>query len=89
MRTALCFFSRIWGNHLASLFITGDSVFDNSLHPILHPGILSFEGLYYAVGTIITSAVLGVLLSVAVVRGISNGIWFFTYQFAMWPMLAV
>ena len=40
-------------------------------------------------GTIITSAVLGVLLSVAVVRGISNGIWFFTYQFAMWPMTVI
>ena len=35
--------------------------------------MLSFEGLYYAVGTIITSAVLGVLFSVAVVRGISSG----------------
>ena len=51
--------------------------------------MLSFEGLYYAVGTIITSAVLGVLFSVVVVRGISSGIWFFTYQFVMWPMLVI
>ena len=51
--------------------------------------MLSFEGLYYAVGTIITSAVLGVLFSVAVVRGISSGIWFFTYRFVMWPMLVI
>ena len=51
--------------------------------------MLSFEGLYYAVGTILTSAVLGVLSSVVVVRGISGGIWFFTYRFVMWPMLAV
>ncbi len=51
--------------------------------------MLSFEGLYYAVGTIITSAVLGVLFSVVIVRGISSGIWFFTYQFVMWPMLVV
>lgn len=51
--------------------------------------MLSFEGLYYAEGTIITSAVLGVLFSVVIVRGISNGIWFFTYRFVMWPMLAV
>lgn len=33
-----------------------------------------------------TSAVPGVLLSVVVVRGISGGIWFFIYQFVMWPM---
>ena len=51
--------------------------------------MLSFEGLYYAVGTIITSAVLGVLFSVVVVQGISSGIWFFTYQFVMWPMLVI
>ena len=40
-------------------------------------------------GTIITSVVLGVLFSVVVVRGISSGIWFFTYQFVMWPMLVI
>jgi len=51
--------------------------------------MLSFEGLYYAVGTIITSVVLGVLFSVVVVQGISSGIWFFTYQFVMWPMLVI
>ena len=51
--------------------------------------MLSFEGLYYAAGTIITSAVLGALFSAVIVRGISSGIWFFTYQFVMWPMLAV
>ena len=51
--------------------------------------MLSFEGMYYAVGTIITSAVLGVLFSVVVVKGISSGIWFFTYQFVMRPMLVI
>ncbi len=40
-------------------------------------------------GTIITSAVLGVLFSVVVVRGISSGIWFFTYRFVIWPMLVI
>ena len=40
-------------------------------------------------GTIITSAVLGVLFSAVVVRGISSGIWFFTYRFVMWPMLMI
>lgn len=51
--------------------------------------MLSFEGLYYAVGTILTSTVLGVLFSAVIVRGISNGIWFFTYRFVMWPMLVI
>lgn len=51
--------------------------------------MLSFEGVYYAVGTIITSVILGVLSSVVIVRGISNGIWFFTYRFVMWPMLVI
>ena len=49
--------------------------------------MLSFEGLYYAMGTIITSVVLGVLFSVVVVQGISSRIWFFTYRFVIWPML--
>ena len=51
--------------------------------------MLSFEGFYYAVGTIVTSVVLGGLFSVVVVRGISDGIWFFTYRFVMWPMLVI
>ena len=51
--------------------------------------MLSFEGLYYAVGTIISSVILGVLSSVVIVRGISSGIWFFTYRFVMWPMLVI
>lgn len=51
--------------------------------------MLSFEGLYYAVGTIISSVILGVLSSVVIVRGISSGIWFFSYRFVMWPMLVI
>lgn len=51
--------------------------------------MLSFEGLYYAAGTMIASAVLGSLFSLVIVRGISSGIWFFTYRFVMWPLLAV
>ena len=51
--------------------------------------MLSFEGLYYAAGIIITSAVLGILSSLLIVRGVSSGIWFFTYQFILWPMLVI
>lgn len=51
--------------------------------------MLSLEGIYYAVGTIIASAVVGTLFSVIIVRAMANGIWFFTYQFILWPMLIV
>ena len=51
--------------------------------------MLSNEGLYYAVGTILVSVVFGTLFSIIVVRGITNGIWFFTYRFVAWPMLVM
>ncbi len=51
--------------------------------------MLSYEGLFYAVGTILTSMILGTISSMVIVKGISNGIWFFTYHFVMYPMLAV
>lgn len=51
--------------------------------------MLAWEGVYYAAGTIIASAVIGTLFSAVVVRAIASGIWFFTYQFIFWPMLAV
>lgn len=51
--------------------------------------MLSNEGLYYAVGTILASVVFGTLFSIIVVRGITNGIWFFTYCFVAWPMLVM
>lgn len=49
--------------------------------------MLSYEGLYYAVGTIITSLIIGTLFSIVVVQVIASGIWFFTYHFVIWPML--
>lgn len=51
--------------------------------------MLAWEGLYYAAGTIIASAMIGTLFSAIVVRAIAGGIWFFTYQFIFWPMLVV
>lgn len=51
--------------------------------------MLSYEGLYYAVGTILASVVFGTLFSIIVVQGITNGIWFFTYRFVAWPMLVM
>lgn len=49
--------------------------------------LISYEGLYYAIGTILTSSIFGILFSIIIVKGISNGIWFFTYHFVMLPML--
>lgn len=51
--------------------------------------LISFEGLYYSLGTIFASVVFGTLFSVIIVKGISDGIWFFTYHFVMWPMLVI
>lgn len=51
--------------------------------------LLSYEGLYYSAGTILASVVFGTLFSVIIVKGISDGIWFFTYRFVMWPMLVI
>lgn len=51
--------------------------------------LISCEGLYYSVGTILASAVFGTLFSVVIVKGISDSIWFFTYRFVMLPMLAI
>ena len=51
--------------------------------------MLSYEGFYYAIGTMLASVVFGTLFSMIVVRGITNGIWFFTYCFVVWPVLIV
>ncbi|MCI9442997.1 MAG: ABC transporter permease, partial [Ruminococcus sp.] len=51
--------------------------------------MLSYEGLYYAAGTIAASVVFGGFLSLVIVRGISSSIWFFTYHFVAWPMLVL
>ena len=51
--------------------------------------MLAWERIYYAVGTIIASAVIGTVFSAVAVRAIASGIWFFTYRFIFWPMLAV
>ena len=51
--------------------------------------MLSYEGLYYAVGTIIASLIVGVLFSLIIVQAIASSFWFFTYHFVIWPMLIV
>ena len=51
--------------------------------------MLSYEGLYYAIGTIIASLIVGVLFSLLVVQAVASSFWFFTYHFVIWPMLVV
>ena len=51
--------------------------------------MLSYEGLYYAIGTIIASLIVEVLFSLLVVQAVASSFWFFTYHFVIWPMLVV
>ena len=51
--------------------------------------MLSYEGLYYAAGTIIASLIAGGLFSLLVVQTVASSFWFFTYHFVIWPMLVV
>ena len=51
--------------------------------------MLTCEGLYYAAGTILMSAVFGTLFSLIIVQGITGNIWFFTYRFVIWPLLLI
>lgn len=51
--------------------------------------MLMLEGLYYAVGTILCSSVLGCLFSVTVIRALAGGMWFMKYHFIIMPMLLI
>ena len=51
--------------------------------------MLMLEGVYYAVGTIFCSFVLGCLFSVTVIRALAGGMWFMKYQFIITPMLLI
>ncbi|WP_343249620.1 ABC transporter permease [Diplocloster hominis] len=50
--------------------------------------LLACEGLYYAAGTGITALLLGILTSVIVIGQGGGSIWFFSYHFMIWPLLA-
>ena len=51
--------------------------------------MLMLEGVYYAVGTIFCSFVLGCLFSVTVIRALAGGMWFMKYHFIITPMLLI
>ena len=50
--------------------------------------MLCLEGLYYAIGTILFSLVFGILCSLAIVQSAAVSLWFFSYQFIIWPLFA-
>lgn len=51
--------------------------------------MLIVEGLYYAAAAGAVAIVLGILLSVMVVRTLAEEIWFFSYQFTLLPVCLV
>ncbi len=51
-------------------------------------GMLTAEGLYYSVFTILGSLMAAALFSLTVVRAIGGGIWFIHYRFTLLPVLA-
>ncbi|MGW8959353.1 ABC transporter permease [Paenibacillus sp. NPDC055715] len=51
--------------------------------------MLAYEGLYYVVGTSLLSIVLAIIFSVSVAKPISETMWFFSYHFLIWPIIAI
>ncbi|WP_195269032.1 ABC transporter permease [Eubacterium sp. 1001713B170207_170306_E7] len=49
--------------------------------------MLCLEGLYYALGTMLFSLILGVLFSAVILRGVTASLWFFSYHFIITPLL--
>lgn len=49
--------------------------------------MLCLEGLYYALGTMLFSLVLGILFSSIILRGVTASLWFFSYHFIITPLL--
>lgn len=50
--------------------------------------MLTMEGLYYAAGTLGLSLLLASLFSLTALRAIGGVMWFMTYRFTLWPLLA-
>ncbi len=51
--------------------------------------MLIFEGTYYAIGTGVFSLVFGVVFSLMIVKSLCDLLWFFSYNFILWPLLVV
>ncbi|QDY84201.1 ABC transporter permease [Paenibacillus polymyxa] len=51
-------------------------------------GMLIYEGLYYVLGTALFSILLGIISSISIVKPLSSMMWFLSYHFIIWPLLA-
>ena len=49
-------------------------------------GMLTADGMFYALLTILASAILGTLFSLTALRGMGDGIWFMRYRFTLLPL---
>lgn len=50
--------------------------------------MLALEGLYYAGFTAVAALTLSVMASLLLVKSVVSGMWFFSYHFLLWPVLA-
>lgn len=50
-------------------------------------GMLTLEGLFYAVFTIAASLIVGSIVSLTLIRGLGGGLWFLRYRFTLLPMV--
>ncbi|OOM14600.1 FtsX-like permease family protein [Clostridium saccharobutylicum] len=51
--------------------------------------MLNFEGVFYAVSTILVSVIIGSIVSITIVSSISREIWFCKYEFTILPLLII
>ncbi len=51
--------------------------------------MLRMEGSYYSIGTILLSLLAGMVCSVYIVKSLIGNLWFFSYHFILWPLLAM
>lgn len=50
-------------------------------------GMLTLEGMFYAVFTIAASLIAGSVVSLTLIRGLGGGLWFLRYRFTLLPMI--
>jgi putative ABC transport system permease protein len=51
--------------------------------------MLMYEGFYYSFGTCVLSLAFGTIFSLLIVKPFCGMLWFFSYQFILWPLLIV
>lgn len=51
--------------------------------------MLRMEGSYYSIGAILLSLLAGTVCSVYIVKSLIGSLWFFSYHFILWPLLAM